>query len=137
VLKHAGLKATLAALCAELRTDDIDCAFTGAGDFDGIDQTAALCLFRISQEALNNVIKHAAARHVVVRLVRTDGVAELTIDDDGRGFDASRVRARGTGLGLAGMSERARLAGGTVTIGAEPGRGTRVLVRIPLHPHTV
>jgi signal transduction histidine kinase len=77
-----------------LRTDDIDCAFTGAGDFDGIDQTAALCLFRISQEALNNVLKHAAARHVVVRLVRTDGVAELTIDDDGRGFDASRVRAR-------------------------------------------
>ena len=96
-------------------------------------------LFRIAQEALNNVVKHAAARHAWVRLdVGTDTVT-LLVQDDGRGFDleylpgGSRQRERAReGYGLSGMRERARLHGGTLDVQTVPGAGTRVQVVLPL-----
>ncbi len=97
-----------------------------------------LALYRIAQEALANVQKHAQARCVHVRLRFLPGAVRLDISDDGLGFDPDagpdeRERERGRGgLGIAGMRERASIVGGTVEVSSQPGGGTRVSARIPL-----
>jgi signal transduction histidine kinase len=85
--------------------------------------------FRIVQEALSNVAKHARARHVEVTLTAQGGTLEVTVRDDGVGFNVERVH---TGLGLVGMSERAELAGGSLDIESAPGAGTTLRARFPL-----
>ena len=86
-------------------------------------------LYRVAQEALNNALKHARATAVTVT-VRADGArAELTVADDGRGFDPAAVHDRG-GLGLVGMRERAERLGGALTIASAPDSGTRVSLRL-------
>jgi signal transduction histidine kinase len=91
-------------------------------------------LYGLVQEALHNVVKHAGARHVAVLLQTRDHEAVVIVEDDGRGFDAGEVlqRSANHGLGLVSMRERATLCGGTLDIDAVPGRGTTILVRIPL-----
>jgi signal transduction histidine kinase len=92
-------------------------------------------LFRIVQEALTNVARHAQAHSVTVLLEDRGASAMLIVEDDGRGFDVARVmdsRPHEGNLGLYGMRERASLLGGTLTIESTPGRGTAVFVRIPL-----
>jgi signal transduction histidine kinase len=86
-------------------------------------------VYRLAQEALTNVLKHASARHVAVMLSVRDGVVELTVRDDGRGFDP---RAAHDGFGLVGMGERAALAGGTLAVESAPGGGTVVCARLPV-----
>jgi signal transduction histidine kinase len=85
--------------------------------------------FRIVQEALCNVARHASARRVEVALTAQDVALEVTVRDDGVGFSVERLR---TGLGLLGMSERAELAGGSLDIESVPGAGTTVRARFPL-----
>lgn len=89
-----------------------------------------IALYRIAQEALTNVAKHAGARAAVVQLVREPSSVSLTITDDGTGFEPAVVSPE-RGVGLFGMRERAELAGGTLDIWSGPGEGTVVLVRIP------
>ncbi|MFV2063156.1 MAG: ATP-binding protein [Chloroflexota bacterium] len=94
-----------------------------------------VALFRIAQEALNNVAKHAAASNVLVRMRRYDDEVELSIEDDGEGFDVEPALARAAGaggVGLAGMQERVALLGGSMKITSEPGRGTVIRVRAPI-----
>ena len=86
--------------------------------------------FRIVQEALTNVLRHARARHVQVRLLRRDGTLFALVRDDGVGFDPEEV-GRQT-FGIAGMRERAELVGGSVQILSAPGAGTTVLARLPM-----
>jgi signal transduction histidine kinase len=96
---------------------------------------ADLTLYRILQEALNNVERHACARRVNVRLGRRNGFAELVVRDDGRGFARKRDSTPGEGgSGLVNMRERAALAGGTVRIHSSRRDGTEIVVRVPLHP---
>ena len=76
--------------------------------------------------------KHAGARQVRVELVRTAERIELTIADDGKGFDLVGMRVKGAGLGLISIDERVRLLGGGVRIDTQPQGGTQVQVRIPL-----
>ena len=97
----------------------------------------ALCFYRIAQEALRNVVAHADARRADVRLRRPDDSAELTIADDGKGFDVVRAREERKGLGLVSINERVRLAGGTVSIATEVNKGTRVRVQIPANRHVL
>jgi len=92
----------------------------------------ALCLYRIAQESLQNVVKHSGSFKAVVVLDLKKEEIRLAIKDSGRGFDLQAQKRRKRGLGLVGMEERARLVGGRVTIESGPGQGTRVLVRIPL-----
>lgn len=100
-----------------------------------------LVLYRVVQEALTNVVKHADASTVRVVVDRTPLVVEVMVEDDGRGFDASLITSRderGLGLGLFGMEERATLVGGTLSIQpVSPGSGTRVQMSIPLHAASV
>lgn len=91
-------------------------------------------LFRIVQEALTNVIRHAEARNVCVRLIRQPGRIEASIEDDGCGFSVEHTAteaAPARGLGLLGMQERAALAGGQCEVRSAPGCGTRIMVNIP------
>ncbi|WP_284351419.1 PAS domain-containing sensor histidine kinase [Roseisolibacter agri] len=109
-------------------------AVLGAVD-DDVPAEAGSALYRIVQEALTNVARHAQASQVSVILEKPNGEVRLLVEDDGRGFDADdtavRVRAERR-LGMAGMRERAALAGGTLAIESSPGAGTTLLVRIPM-----
>ena len=85
----------------------------------------ALCLYRITQEALHNVAKHSGAGRTTVMLSSRGHEVFLTIADDGVGFDPVSVRQKGT-LGLASMRERARLVRGQLTVSSKPGYGTKI-----------
>jgi PAS domain S-box-containing protein len=91
----------------------------------------ALGLYRITQEGLRNIAKHAQTKKAVVSLTGTDGEILLMIRDYGVGFDAVGVRGK-KGLGLASMEERVRLMRGDLSIKSQPGQGTTILVRVPL-----
>ncbi|MBV9125186.1 MAG: sensor histidine kinase [Planctomycetes bacterium] len=91
--------------------------------------------FRIAQEALTNVVRHARARQVRVELHGEEAELYLAIRDDGAGFDVQEARegaARGTHLGLLGMQERVQLSGGRLEIRSAPNQGTDIQVRFPL-----
>jgi signal transduction histidine kinase len=93
-----------------------------------------IAIYRIAQEALANVARHAGASQVSVGLLTGEDGVELTVRDDGRGFEPGRPGAddEGTGgLGLGGMAERARLVGGELTIESRPGGGTELCLRVP------
>lgn len=91
-------------------------------------------IYRAAQEALQNAVKHASATRVVIRLRRTRGVIRCSVLDDGVGFPAEAPATRGAapGLGLIGIRERVANVGGDVEIRSERGRGTEILVRVPL-----
>ncbi len=94
-----------------------------------------VALFRITQEALNNVAKHSRASKVSVRLRRDGEDVELSIEDDGVGFDVDAAMERAAesgGVGLAGMQERVALLGGSMKIASEAGTGTVILVQVPI-----
>jgi signal transduction histidine kinase len=91
--------------------------------------------FRIAQEALNNIVRYAQAKYVVVELHQRDKVLHLTISDDGVGFDVAAALQRaatGRSLGLVSMQERAVLLGGMIQFDSAPDRGTTIFVRLPL-----
>ena len=134
VLQHLGLVKGLTSYCGELgRAHSVAMTCTAEGDFGAITADAALCVYRIAQEALRNVIAHAGASHADVRLRQMGDQAQITIADDGRGFDATNRVERDTGLGLVSMSERARIIGGTVSIVSALNQGTRVQATIPMN----
>jgi signal transduction histidine kinase len=94
-------------------------------------------VYRVLQEALTNVAKHARGRSVSVRLAREKGTIELRVQDDGTGIERRKApgRARPThrrGFGLEGMRERVALLGGSVRVESEPGAGTTVTARVPV-----
>jgi PAS domain S-box-containing protein len=96
-----------------------------------VDPAVETHLYRIAQEALNNVVKHAAARQVIVVLERRDDTVVLVVEDDGRGFDLETARRRSHGLGLVGMRERAQIVGGGLAVESRPGHGTSIFVHVP------
>jgi signal transduction histidine kinase len=91
---------------------------------------AETALYRIAQEALTNILKHADARHVTVLMSQTNRVARLSVQDDGRGFDPGDVGDGG--VGLMGMRERMALVGGRLTIESTEGAGTMLTAEVPL-----
>jgi two-component system NarL family sensor kinase len=129
-LKGRTLAEALAALVAGWREQNgIDATFEEAGDSTHLPARVELALYGIAREALANVARHASAEHVRVVLTLEAGIARVVIEDDGDGFDPTRV-AEGR-FGLVGMSERAKLLGGRLRIESEPGAGTRVEVETP------
>ena len=96
---------------------------------------AQIIIYRIFQECLTNISKHAGATEVSVAVKEHDGLISLMIEDNGAGFDPALVlarRATGRGLGLAALDERARMLGGTLEIRSQPGAGTRMTCVIPV-----
>ena len=111
-----------------------DVEVTGLAD-TSLPGEAGTTLYRVVQEALTNVAKHAHARHVSVLVERPAGEVRLIVEDDGDGFEVERTLQRATAerrIGLAGMRERAELVGGTMTVESAPGSGTALYVRLPV-----
>jgi signal transduction histidine kinase len=113
---------------------DQQIAISGMDEHDRLPRRLELVTFRLAQEAITNVVRHAGARHVVISLARAAGALEIAVEDDGRGFEVEplAVPNGGRGWGLAGMRERVELLGGTLSVTSAPQRGTRVWARIPV-----
>ncbi|MFI5280622.1 MAG: sensor histidine kinase, partial [Gemmatimonadales bacterium] len=90
----------------------------------------SLAVYRIAQEALSNVVRHAGPTRAVIQVASENHSLELTVEDYGAGFDAAAPRR--DGLGLTSMAERARVLGGALTVESHPGGGTRVRLRLPV-----
>jgi two-component system sensor histidine kinase UhpB len=113
----------------------IEVRMSTEGDPNELPEVMQTAIFRVAQEALANVARHAGATIVEVDLDEEDGRAELRVRDDGAGFDAGSIPRAGTerpgaGLGLGGMAERARLVGGELDVRSAPGGGTSVTLRV-------
>jgi signal transduction histidine kinase len=96
-----------------------------------VPEDTALCLYRIAQEGLHNVVKHSGGTAARVELTMEGSELRLTIADDGVGFDPETMGANGS-LGLVSMNERARFVHGLLTVNSQAGKGTRVEVRVPI-----
>ncbi|RYB05295.1 histidine kinase [Lichenibacterium ramalinae] len=136
-LDDLGLPRALAALAADWSSRyDVDADVQVIGSEDRLPEEVATAIYRVVQEALTNVLKHARARTVSVVLDRRPRGVRLVIEDDGAGFDpdvpASTVPGARRRLGLLGMRERLNQIGGTLTVETSPGAGTTLFVTIPL-----
>jgi signal transduction histidine kinase len=134
ILDDFGLAAGLRWLCEGFAART-GIAVTCNASFEGrLPDETETHLFRIAQEALTNVARHAAAKHVDVRLEAAGGEVRLTVGDDGRGLGPPPAHPQG--LGLIGMRARARSAGGDVVVRSRPGEGVLIEVRVPLGDET-
>ncbi|HEX5337429.1 MAG TPA: histidine kinase [Gallionella sp.] len=109
----------------------IPCCVIKSQDNIALPDTHAITLFRIFQETLNNILKHAQARHVQVEIVKGEDHLELIISDDGKGFDET-ARNKPRSFGLRGIQERIAHLGGDVKIASELGKGTQIAVFVPI-----
>jgi signal transduction histidine kinase len=136
ILDDLGLLPTLEELTSDLnRQDGLYAEFRVLGQERRLSSEVELTLFRIAQEALNNVRKHAEAAKVVTTIELSDSAVKLTVQDDGKGFKPPTLTDHPTaaiGLGLIGMHERARLLGGALIVDSTPGQGTKVIVNVPV-----
>lgn len=130
-LKMLGLIRAMEGVCRDVAVQhDIIVDFTHEGVPANVPPAAALCLYRILQEALHNVAKHSGATRAEVSLVGEFNAIFMRIDDHGAGFDPEALEC--TGLGLVSMRERVNHVGGLLTIGSARGAGTRIGVHLPL-----
>jgi signal transduction histidine kinase len=134
MLEDLGLSAALEEFCEEFsKTEGILVEYDADEDDDALSVTEASCLYRIAQESLRNVAKHANASHVKVELRSNGKMVRLSIRDNGVGIGAISSDACGrAGLGLVSMKERMRLINGTLSVISSPGEGTRVIGCVPL-----
>jgi signal transduction histidine kinase len=127
-----GLVATVGGHCREVsQQHELQIEFVHYDVSDRIPKDVALCLFRIVQEALRNIVKHGRTESAKVELSGSADEIYLRISDQGAGFSPESAQARG-GLGLISMRERLRLIGGHLDVESEPSRGTRIYVRVPV-----
>jgi signal transduction histidine kinase len=132
ILDDLGLIEALRSECASLMEREKIAVDYRPGTLPGsLPGEVALCVYRIAQEALRNIAKHAVTSQAWVSLVATDRELVLSVEDRGAGFEAADTRAP-FGLGLPSMQERVRLVQGALTIESTPGQGTRVTARVPL-----
>jgi PAS domain S-box-containing protein len=131
LLDLLGPVASIERLCSELSdTYNLEIEFVHHGIPEQIPNVVTLCLYRIAQEALRNVVKHSRAAEAKVELSGDDDRIELCISDPGVGFRPESTKQT-SGLGLISMQERLRLVGGQLFVQSEPSHGTRICVRIP------
>jgi signal transduction histidine kinase len=130
-LEAQGLVPALRRLVTEVsERHDVLIGFSQNAVPSSVASDVALCLYRVAEESLNNVVKHSRARSAVVALKGRPNEIMLTVHDHGAGFDPEAHQAR-TGLGLVSMRERLRLVLGTMQIESAPAHGTKVMVKVP------
>ena len=131
VLDDLGLVDALEWYTADFeRRTEIACVFDHE-NVPRLNETVSTAAYRIAQEALTNIARHAGASGVKVSLRSSNGFLTLTVVDDGRGFDALHL-SESEGLGVAGMRERATLVGGSLDVTSRPLKGTRVYLKVPI-----
>jgi signal transduction histidine kinase len=134
ILDDLGLIPAIRSEClAFAQQHGISTEFTSDHVSTTIREDVALCLYRVVQESLRNVAKHAGMSRASVRLRADPRELVLTIEDAGMGIDPDSIRGK-RGLGLVSMEERLRSVGGTLSIRSQQGCGTRVEARVPLAP---
>jgi signal transduction histidine kinase len=130
-LERLGLSVVLKSLCREISEQcDVHIDFNDDEFTDSISDDAALCIYRVAQESLQNVLKHSRAAAARVVLSRKPQEIHLLVTDTGIGFDIEEASER-NGLGLVSMRERVRTIGGRISIRSEPGDGTQIEVFVP------
>jgi PAS domain S-box-containing protein len=131
-LELVGLVSALSGLCKEMGEKyKIDIHFTKSGSLPKIAKDVELCLFRVTQEALNNVAKHSQSKGAQVELGANSMGVSLRVTDEGRGFEPD-LSNPDAGIGLVGMRERLRLVGGRLSVKSELLRGTEIIAEVPL-----
>jgi two-component system sensor histidine kinase UhpB len=131
LLQYSGLPAALGEYCGEFEAlTGINVSLRVEGSFNDVTSAQGLTVYRIAQEALQNVAKHAKTGVAMVDLDSTDGILRLSVSDEGIGIDLSASNEN-AGLGLVSMRERARLAGGRLRVERGPTGGTVVTIEIP------
>lgn len=130
VLDELGLGLALAELIHSWRQRNRNIALTHNinSDLGQVDESVAITAYRVMQECLTNVSKHAKAQHLTINVSQDDRYVRLEIEDDGLGFDATK---NSNGYGLAGMKERVQGLFGSMTINTSLGGGTRITVLLP------
>jgi signal transduction histidine kinase len=132
ILDDFGLVAALEAQLTEFeRRAGVECQLEAATDDSKLSPEARTTLFRVFQEALTNIARHAGASRVWVRLISHSHRLELEVRDNGRGINPQEISGEGS-LGLVGMRERVRLLEGELQITGTPEQGTSVLVSVPV-----
>ena len=132
-LELLGLSPAIAGLCHDVASRHrVRIEFRQGAGSHGVSADAALCLFRVTQEALQNVVKHSGAKTATVYLTQAQQRIHLHVADDGKGFAGGSNS--GVGLGLLSMRERVHMTGGRMVIRSVPGQGTRVAVALPTAP---
>jgi signal transduction histidine kinase len=125
-----GLAAAVRGHCREVEAYGVQVHYSEVGVPRSVSPDVELCLFRVVQEGLTNVVKHSGAPEAHVTLSATRDALLLSIADLGRGFDQTAAADR-DGLGIASMRERLRLIGGELTIRSRAGQGTTIGARVP------
>jgi PAS domain S-box-containing protein len=134
ILDDLGLVQAVEAECAAFtKKTGIDLSFVPHDVPDSVPQPLALCLYRVIQEALQNIAKHSRAATASITLQGLPDGIRLLIQDKGVGFDSQEVKKK-AGIGLSSMRERVRLVNGTIAIESKPGKGTELQVFIPFAP---
>lgn len=128
--EEAGIEVALGRLVDTWRVchPEIECELQCDGDFSDLPEARRIALYRVAQESLTNVARHARAAHLAIRLSRKDNQACLEVHDDGQGFDPQHTPPQR--YGLTGMKERLDACGGQIQIQSRPGWGTRVVAEV-------
>lgn len=136
-LDHLGLAVALRSYCADFaRREIMQVKFTHRNLPESLSPEIASCLYRITEEALRNITKHARTKLAIVSVSRRDRYIQLTVRDPGVGFSPDSLKDR-AGLGIVSMEERVRLVGGKISVHSKPGEGTRVEVVVPIPPSEI
>ena len=132
-LEYLGLASAAKSFCRELsESAKVDIQFTQSAVPSDMPKEISLSLFRVLQEALHNAIKYSEVQNFYVNLRGTANGVEMTVSDDGKGFDENEAFSR-EGLGLISMRERLQMVHGRLEIKTQPGAGTIISARVPLH----
>jgi two-component system sensor histidine kinase UhpB len=132
ILQHVGLSAAIRGYCKETQqVHKLTFKVSAEADAEAIPSNVSLCLYRILQEGIQNILRHAEATSVDVQLVGLDGGFELTVIDNGKGFDVSSA-AVSRGLGLISMDERMRMVHGRLILESHPQKGTTLRAWAPV-----
>jgi PAS domain S-box-containing protein len=131
MLEHLGLSKAMEHLCRDFsRREGIPVKFHSDELTTDVSRTIGACFYRVAQEALRNISKHAKGADVEVQLAQRGQTLQLCVADSGSGFDTSAVKS---GLGLHSMRERTELVNGSFSVTSERGSGTRIVISVPLH----
>jgi signal transduction histidine kinase len=129
-LDYLGIVAAIRGFCKEYaKQHQVSITFTHENLPNHLPKDVSLCLFRVAQEALHNAVKYSGVAQFAVTLKMVASELQLEVSDNGAGFDVNE--AKGNGLGLVSMQERVHFVHGELFVESEPGKGTRIIVRIP------
>lgn len=132
VLEAFGIVFAIRNLCVETSEHTgLQISLDFKGDFESLNKTIKTYIFRIAQEALNNIVKHARANQVELVLIRQKEEVLFKIRDDGKGFNLKEIKS-GTGHGMNNMRERVNLLNGSIEIDSHMNKGTQIAINIPL-----